>query len=69
MLDVEQAARCLGTPERFIRRLVAERRITFHKIGKYVRFAPEDLAAYIRDNRIEPVQPALTFRKGEHVYG
>lgn len=69
LLDVEQAARRLGTPPRFVRRLVSERRITFYKVGKYVRFDPEDLAAYLRNNRVEPIQPALTYQRGEHAYG
>ena len=33
---LESAAQCLGTGERFIRRLVAQRRISYVKLGKYV---------------------------------
>ncbi|MDQ1747038.1 MAG: Helix-turn-helix domain [Frankiaceae bacterium] len=36
LLTVEDAAAELGTPVRFVRRLIQERRIRFHKIGKYV---------------------------------
>ena len=68
MLDVGQAAQRLGTPVRFVRRLVSERRIRFYKLGKYVRFHPDDLAEYIRQGRVEPVRPVLTYQKGEPVY-
>lgn len=68
MLTVEEAAHQLGTPVRFVRRLVAERRIRFYKVGKYVRFHPADIAEFIRQGRVEAVRPALTYRKGEHVY-
>jgi excisionase family DNA binding protein len=33
LLTVEQAADRLGTPERFVRRPIAERRITYVKLG------------------------------------
>lgn len=68
MLDVDQAAKRLGTTVRFVRRLVAERRIRFYKVGKYVRFHPDDLADYIRQGRVDPIRPVLTYRKGVRVY-
>lgn len=43
----------LGTPTRFIRRLIAERRIRFYKIGRYVRLDPDDLDAFIEDGRVD----------------
>jgi len=36
----------------FVRRLVAERRIPFLKIGKYVRFDPDELAAWLDAQRV-----------------
>ena len=54
LLDVEQAAVHLGTPVRFIRRLIAERRIRFYKVGRYVRLDRQDLDAFIASGRIEP---------------
>ena len=54
LLNVSEAARHLGTPVRFVRRLVAERRIRFYKIGRYVRLDPKDLDQFIRDGRVEP---------------
>jgi excisionase family DNA binding protein len=52
-LDVEQVAARLGTTERFVRRLIDERRITFHHFGKYVRIRETDLAAFIAAGRVE----------------
>jgi len=54
-LDVPGAAAYLGTGERFIRRLVAERRVVFYKIGGKVRFKVLDLEAYAQAGRVEPV--------------
>ncbi len=68
LLTVEETAERLGTGVRFVRRLVAERRIRFYKVGKYVRFDPDDLAAYIRDGRVDPIRPVLTYSKGETAY-
>jgi excisionase family DNA binding protein len=46
-LDAREAGECLGVGERFVRRLVAERRIPYYKLGRYVRFAAADLDAFI----------------------
>lgn len=54
MLTVEDAAAELGTPVRFVRRLIHERRIRFHKIGKYVRIARADLDAFIAATQVPP---------------
>jgi excisionase family DNA binding protein len=52
LLTVEQAAERLGTPVRFVRRLVAQRRINFCRVGRYVRIAPSDLASFIDAGRV-----------------
>lgn len=54
LLDVKGAAQRLGTPERFIRRLVEQRRITFYRVGKYVRFDPRDIDRWLSKNRVDP---------------
>lgn len=70
LLSVEQAAQRLGTEIRFVRRLVAERRIRFYKIGRYVKFDPDDLATYVQQGRVDPVRPVLTYyRNGGPVHG
>jgi excisionase family DNA binding protein len=53
LLNVEQAADRLGTSTRFIRRLIAERRIPFTKLGKHVRIDAADLDAFIAAGRVE----------------
>jgi len=44
LLSIDEAADRLGTGERFVRRLIAERRLPFHKIGSHVRISSTDLA-------------------------
>lgn len=55
-LTVGQVAERLGTSERFPRRLIAERRIAFVKIGTHVRIAESVLSAYIEANTVAPVR-------------
>lgn len=53
LLTIPQAAERLGTPERFVRRLIAERRVRFYKIGRYVRFDAHDLDAFVAAGLVE----------------
>jgi len=55
-MTVEETAAYLRTEERFVRRLVAERRIAFHKVGKFVRFRRSDVDAFVAAGRCEPVE-------------
>jgi excisionase family DNA binding protein len=52
-LTVEEAAGRLGTSVRFVRRLIAERRIAYVKVGRHVRIAETDLASFVAAGRIE----------------
>lgn len=52
LLDTTAAADRLGVTERWVRRAVAERRIPFVKVGRFVRFEPRALDDYIRRQRI-----------------
>jgi len=54
LLNVDQAAERLGTSPRFIRRLIAERRIAYAKLGKHVRIDSADLDAFVAACRVEP---------------
>ncbi|WP_347878422.1 helix-turn-helix domain-containing protein [Streptomyces subrutilus] len=57
-LSVKEAARHLGMKdERFVRRLVAERRITYSKFGTHVRIAVSVLEEYMRAS-VVPAVPA-----------
>ena len=53
LLTVEDAARVLGTGTRFTRRLIAERRIRFVRVGKYVRIPQSALDAFIASGIVE----------------
>ena len=52
LLTPSQAGDYLQTGERFIRRLIAERRIAYVKLGKYVRLQRSALDAFIESGRI-----------------
>ncbi len=52
-LDVPAAGLYSTLGERMIRRLIAERRITFHKVGRHVRIARSDLDALLASGRVE----------------
>ena len=56
LLTVEQAAQRLNTSPRFIRRLVAERRIEFVRVGRHVRISESALADFIEAGRVAPVR-------------
>jgi excisionase family DNA binding protein len=56
LLTVEQAADRLGTSERFVRRLIAERRIAYVKLGRHVRIAEPDLINFVATGRVDPLR-------------
>jgi excisionase family DNA binding protein len=56
LLSVAEAADRLGVPVRFVRRLIAERRIRFYKVGRYVRIDRHDIDAFIEAGRVDPPQ-------------
>jgi excisionase family DNA binding protein len=45
----------LGTSERFPRRLVAERRIRFVRVGRHVRIPESAVDELIRAGTVEPI--------------
>jgi excisionase family DNA binding protein len=55
LLDIRAAAHRLGCSERFVRRMVQERRIPFVKLGgTRVRFVDADLDKWVAGQRVEP---------------
>jgi len=54
MLTPQEAAERLNVTLRFIRRLCHERRVPYTKVGKLVRFDPDELEAWIAEHRIVP---------------
>lgn len=59
---VEEAAEYLGTGVRFVRRIIAERRIAFHKVGRHVRLKIDDLEAFAGAGRVEAFDRAAVRR-------
>ena len=52
LLTMEEVAERLNTTPRYVRRLVFERRIAYRKLGRYVRFHPDDVAEYVAATRV-----------------
>ncbi|MDI5979601.1 excisionase family DNA-binding protein [Amycolatopsis magusensis] len=61
-LTVEEAADYLNTSIRFVRRLISERRIAFHKAGAHVRLAIADLEGFMQAGRVEPITRASVLK-------
>ena len=57
LLTVEAVAKRLGTKERFVRRLIAERRIEFVKVGRYVRIRESVVDDFIQSGVVKPMTP------------
>ena len=55
LFTVSEVAELLGTSERFPRRLIAERRIRFVRVGRHVRIPESALAGFIAAGMVEPV--------------
>ena len=54
LLTPSQAGDYLRTGERFVRRLIAERRIPYVKLGRHVRLQRSALDAFIESGRVPP---------------
>jgi excisionase family DNA binding protein len=54
LLTLEQAADILGTKPRFTRRLVAERRIRFTRVGRHIRIPESALREFVKAGTVEP---------------
>lgn len=62
-LSISEAADYLNTTQRWLRRAVFERRVAYHKLGRLLRFDPDDLDRYLEANRVEP-QPDVSAWRG-----
>ncbi len=56
LLSVDEAAKLLGTTSRFPRRLIAERRIKFVRVGRHVRIPVAELQEFIAEGTVEPIR-------------
>ena len=55
LLTVEAAAERMSTKVRFIRRLIAERRIGFVRVGRHIRIPESALGEFIASGLVEPI--------------
>lgn len=58
LLTSDEVAERLRSTTRFVRRLVAERRIEYVKVGRLVRIPASALTDYIDRNRVTPLSRA-----------
>jgi excisionase family DNA binding protein len=56
LVDIATVAASLGVGVRHVRRLVAERRIPFVKVGHYVRFDTAELSVWVDDRRVQSLR-------------
>jgi excisionase family DNA binding protein len=57
LLDIHSAAERLDCSERYMRRLIQERRIPFIRLGgRKIRFLVVDLDRWVESQRVEAVQ-------------
>jgi excisionase family DNA binding protein len=52
LLTIDQLVERLGISTRHVRRLIAERRIPYLKVGKLVRFDPDEISRWLDDSRV-----------------
>lgn len=51
LLTMDQVAERLGVTRRHIRRLVAEKRVPFLRVGRFIRFDPAEVSAWLDAHR------------------
>jgi excisionase family DNA binding protein len=51
LLTIDQVAERLGITVRHVRRLVAEKRVPYLKVGKLVRFNPDEIKQWLASRR------------------
>ncbi len=54
LLTIDQLADRLGVSIRHIRRLIAEKRVPYLKVGHFVRFDPTEIASWLDNGRHPP---------------
>jgi excisionase family DNA binding protein len=55
LLTAEAAAERLSTSVRFVRRLIAERRIEFVRVGRHIRISETALDDFIASGVVKPI--------------
>jgi excisionase family DNA binding protein len=62
LLDIHGVAEVLSVTPRHIQRLVAERRIPYLKIGRFVRFDRAELSVWLDQQRVGPTRSSCCGR-------
>jgi excisionase family DNA binding protein len=58
LMDIAGVAERLGVSVRYVRRLVAERRIPYIKLGHLLRFDPEAIDEWLDKARVDEAWPS-----------
>lgn len=66
LLTVDEAAEVFNTKPRFVRRLIAERRITVVHVGRLVRIPESAVRAFIQAGTMPPMV-VESVRAGRHL--
>jgi excisionase family DNA binding protein len=57
LMNIEQLAARLGITVRHVRRLVAERRLPYYKVGRLVRFSATEIEEWLQSHRFTAAHP------------
>lgn len=57
LLTMDQLAERLGVTRRHVRRLVTERRVPFIRVGRFIRFDPAEISAWLDGSRVAAGRP------------
>ena len=58
IVDISTLAKLLGVGERYVRRMIAERRVPTVKVGRLVRFDLAEIRRWIEEQRRPPAGEA-----------
>jgi len=67
LLDIAAVAARLGISVRYVRRLVAERRIPYVKFGHLLRFDPAEIDEWVEQAKVEAAWPPAPRRRQRRV--
>jgi excisionase family DNA binding protein len=67
LLTTEELCKMLKTRESFIRNLRSQGRIPYVKVGRLVRYRPEDISAWLKGQSARIVSPEVE-QKSEEFY-
>ena len=60
LLTMDELAERLGVTQRHVRRLVAEKRVPYLKVGRFIRFDPAQISAWLESRRVAVSRDSVT---------